>query len=67
MALTMLSIHGVKGIEIKGLKKLMGGGIVRDIIIHTSEHDSDDFEISLFAWGEKTEYLKIKGGEDGRI
>ncbi len=62
MAMTNLSIHGVKGIEIKGLTKLMGGGIYRDIIIHTSERDCDDFEISLFAGSKETD-LEVKIAE----
>lgn len=63
MAINYLSIHDVKGIEIKEPIKLMGGGICRDIIIHVSDRH-DAFEISLFAGGNKEENLKITGGKD---
>ncbi len=63
MSINQLSIHGVKGIEIKELIKLMGGGVCRDIIIHTSDKDCDDFEISLFAWGKEAD-LTVKTVEE---
>lgn len=67
MATNFLSIHGVKGIEIKGLTRLMGGGICRDIIVHTSEHDCDDFEITLFAAANKEINLAVRNVDEESI